>query len=236
MDLGRSGCGREHGTPSSTQAPSSPRSCWSRRAPRCSWDWCLAPLLLGTFVLLVRSGMSHSLDPVTGRQLFPVYFTGLAMALGTVGAALGSTVIVQEREAGALEALKFSAAQPQPHRPWQVCCRRLGGRSGRRLHPAAPRVRRGAGGCVGRRDGGCDVDRTGLRSHDRERRSRGLGPRGQRAPVAPRRARWRGRGRNRRVHLAGRRVRAQRIRTVRSESPGATSRRRSTARTSPCCA
>jgi ABC-type transport system involved in multi-copper enzyme maturation permease subunit len=72
----------------------------------------LAPLLLGTFVLLVRSGMSHSLDPVTGRQLFPVYFTGLAMALGTVGAALGSTVIVQEREAGALEALKFSLLSP----------------------------------------------------------------------------------------------------------------------------
>jgi ABC-type transport system involved in cytochrome c biogenesis permease component len=72
-----------------------------------------APLLLGTFLLLVRLAMGHQGgDPVVGRLLFPVYFSGLAMALGTVGAALGSTVIVQEREAGALEALKFSSLSP----------------------------------------------------------------------------------------------------------------------------
>ena len=71
-----------------------------------------APLVLGALVLLVWSGMSH-FDPAAGRQLFPVYFSGLSIALGIVGAALGSTVLVQEREAGALDALKFSALSPR---------------------------------------------------------------------------------------------------------------------------
>jgi ABC-type transport system involved in cytochrome c biogenesis permease component len=72
----------------------------------------MAPLLLGALVLLVRAGMSHQLDPVAGRELFPVYFTGLALALGVVGGTLGSTVIVQEREGRALDALKFSSLRP----------------------------------------------------------------------------------------------------------------------------
>ncbi len=71
-----------------------------------------APLVLGALVLLVWSGMSR-FHPAAGRELFPVYFSGLSIALGIVGAALGSTVLVQEREAGALEALKFSALSPR---------------------------------------------------------------------------------------------------------------------------
>jgi ABC-type transport system involved in multi-copper enzyme maturation permease subunit len=73
----------------------------------------MAPLLLGALVLLVRAGMNHQLDPVAGRELFPVYFSGLALALGAVGGTLGSTVIVHEREARALEALKFSSLRPR---------------------------------------------------------------------------------------------------------------------------
>jgi ABC-type transport system involved in multi-copper enzyme maturation permease subunit len=72
----------------------------------------VAPLILWAFVLLVRSGTSQ-FDPVGGRRLFAVYFAGLSIALGVVGATLGSTVVVQEREAGALEALKFSALSPR---------------------------------------------------------------------------------------------------------------------------
>jgi ABC-type transport system involved in cytochrome c biogenesis permease component len=70
-----------------------------------------APLVLGALVLLVQSELSR-FDPAAGRQLFPVYFIGLSVALGIVGATLGSTVLVQEREAGALEALKFTALGP----------------------------------------------------------------------------------------------------------------------------
>jgi ABC-type transport system involved in multi-copper enzyme maturation permease subunit len=71
-----------------------------------------APLVMGALVLLARLGL-HSFGPPAGRQLFPVYFAGLSIALGILGAALGSTVLVQEREAGALEALKFSALSPR---------------------------------------------------------------------------------------------------------------------------
>jgi ABC-type transport system involved in cytochrome c biogenesis permease component len=71
------------------------------------------PILLGALVLLTRLGMGDHLGPTAGRLLFPLYFTGLAISLGVVGAGLGSTVVVQEREAGALEALKFSALGPR---------------------------------------------------------------------------------------------------------------------------
>jgi hypothetical protein len=81
------------------------------RTPAFARSIVVAPILLAALVLLVRLEMSR-LDPAAGRQLFPVYFTGLAMALGTVGAALGSTVVVLERETGALEALKFSSLRP----------------------------------------------------------------------------------------------------------------------------
>jgi ABC-type transport system involved in cytochrome c biogenesis permease component len=70
-----------------------------------------APVFLGLIVLLIRLGMG-SLGPADGRLLFPLYFTWLAIALGIVGAGLGSTVVVQEREGGALDALKFSALSP----------------------------------------------------------------------------------------------------------------------------
>ncbi len=83
------------------------------RTPAFVGSMVVAPVLMTALLLLVRLGMSHRLDPVAGRELFPVYFTGLAMALGTVGAALGSTVVVQERETGALEALKFSSLKPR---------------------------------------------------------------------------------------------------------------------------
>jgi ABC-type transport system involved in multi-copper enzyme maturation permease subunit len=72
----------------------------------------VAPVALGMFVLLVRLGTSR-FDPFAGRQLFSFYFTGLSFALGALGAAFGSTVVVQEREAGALDALKFSALSPR---------------------------------------------------------------------------------------------------------------------------
>jgi ABC-type transport system involved in multi-copper enzyme maturation permease subunit len=71
----------------------------------------VAPVLLASFVMVARLSISHA-GPLAGRQLFPVYFAGLSVALGIVGAALGSTVVVQEREVGALEALKFSALSP----------------------------------------------------------------------------------------------------------------------------
>jgi hypothetical protein len=72
-----------------------------------------APLILGALVLLTRLGMGPHLGPTAGRLFFPLYFAGLAIALGIVGAGLGSTVVVQEREGGALEALKFSALGPR---------------------------------------------------------------------------------------------------------------------------
>jgi ABC-type transport system involved in cytochrome c biogenesis permease component len=81
------------------------------RTPAFVGSMIVAPLVLGALVLCVRLGMRR-IDPLAGRELFPVYFTGLSIALGLVGAALGSTVVVQEREAGALEALKFSALGP----------------------------------------------------------------------------------------------------------------------------
>lgn len=81
------------------------------RAPAFRVSMIGVPLVLGAVVLLVRAVMGR-FDPNAGHELFPFYFTGLSMALGTVGAALGSTVLVQEREAGALEALKFSALSP----------------------------------------------------------------------------------------------------------------------------
>jgi ABC-type transport system involved in multi-copper enzyme maturation permease subunit len=71
------------------------------------------PLLLGAMVLLIRLGMSSHTNPTAGRDLFQIYFTGLTITLGIVGAALGSTVVVQEREAGALDALKFSSLSPR---------------------------------------------------------------------------------------------------------------------------
>jgi hypothetical protein len=72
-----------------------------------------APVILGVLVLLARLGMGDNLGPTAGRLLFPLYFTGLSIALGFVGAGLGSTVVVLEREGGALEALKFSALGPR---------------------------------------------------------------------------------------------------------------------------
>lgn len=77
------------------------------RTPTFLGSMIVAPLVLAAFVLLFRLGTSRF--DSDGRQVFAVYFTGLSMALGAVGAALGSTVIVQEREAGVLDALKFSA-------------------------------------------------------------------------------------------------------------------------------
>ena len=68
------------------------------------------PVALGALVLLSQSG--HRFDPVEGRRLFPLYFALLSLVLGIVGATLGSTVLVQEREGGALDALKFSALTP----------------------------------------------------------------------------------------------------------------------------
>ena len=68
-----------------------------------------APLLLSALVLLVRSTIDYEFDGEGGRRLFTVYFAGLSIALGLFGAALGSTVVVQEREAGMLDALRFSA-------------------------------------------------------------------------------------------------------------------------------
>jgi ABC-type transport system involved in cytochrome c biogenesis permease component len=71
----------------------------------------VAALLLTAVV--VWSWLSRSpFDSHAGRRLFDIYFVGLALLLGTVGAALGSTVIVQEREGGALEALKLSSLSP----------------------------------------------------------------------------------------------------------------------------
>ncbi|MGO9839289.1 MAG: ABC transporter permease subunit [Polyangiaceae bacterium] len=83
------------------------------RTPTYAGSIVLAPFVLGALVLLARMTMGHRLDRVVGRELFSVYFTGLAILIGTVGAALGSTVLVQEREAGALEALKFSSLGPR---------------------------------------------------------------------------------------------------------------------------
>jgi ABC-type transport system involved in multi-copper enzyme maturation permease subunit len=71
------------------------------------------PLLLGALVLLIRLGMSPRTNPNAGGDLLQIYFTGLTITLGIVGAGLGSTVVVQEREAGALDALKFSALSPR---------------------------------------------------------------------------------------------------------------------------
>jgi ABC-type transport system involved in multi-copper enzyme maturation permease subunit len=82
------------------------------RTPTFVGGMVMAPLVLGAFVLLVRLGMSR-LDPVAGRQLFAVYFTGLSIILGAIGSTLGSTVVAHEREAGALDALKFSALSPR---------------------------------------------------------------------------------------------------------------------------
>jgi ABC-type transport system involved in cytochrome c biogenesis permease component len=79
------------------------------RAPVFVGSIIVAPLLLGALVVLVRMGMSDRFESDAGIRLFPVYFTGLALAVGTLGASLGSTVVVQEREAGALDALKFSS-------------------------------------------------------------------------------------------------------------------------------
>jgi hypothetical protein len=50
---------------------------------------------------------------VDGVHLFPYFFTGLALILATFGASLGSTVLVQERQGGGLDALKFSSLAPR---------------------------------------------------------------------------------------------------------------------------
>jgi len=70
-----------------------------------------ATLLLGTAV--VWAGLGRGSLEYKGRELFGIYFTGLALVLGIVGGALGSTVIVQEREGGTLEALNFSSLSPR---------------------------------------------------------------------------------------------------------------------------
>jgi ABC-type transport system involved in multi-copper enzyme maturation permease subunit len=72
----------------------------------------LAPACLGALVFVAWISMRSSTYATEGKELFSVYFVSLALILGVVGAALGSTVIVQEREAGTLEALKFSTLGP----------------------------------------------------------------------------------------------------------------------------
>jgi ABC-type transport system involved in cytochrome c biogenesis permease component len=72
----------------------------------------LAPVVLAAIIFLAWGDTVGPGHRWVGRELFPFYFTGLSVVLGTIGAALGSTVIVQERERGALEALKFSSLRP----------------------------------------------------------------------------------------------------------------------------
>ena len=174
----RSGAGRARGTPPSTPIPSSPRTSSSRRARRCSSAPAGTPLLLGALVLLTRLGMGDHLGPHRRSSPLPALLHRAALSLGVVGAGLGSTVVVQEREAGALEALKFSALGPaasssasSPPSSWPKA--RWWSARSRSLPSCSPwgRVARR----VVRRDG----DRPGVRGHDREPRSRDLRARGQ---------------------------------------------------------
>jgi ABC-type transport system involved in cytochrome c biogenesis permease component len=73
----------------------------------------LAPLLLGALVVMVWMGTRFDHGPRAGRDLFPVYYIGLGVLVACVGSMLGSAVIVQEREAGALDALKFCSLSPR---------------------------------------------------------------------------------------------------------------------------
>jgi ABC-type transport system involved in cytochrome c biogenesis permease component len=83
------------------------------RTPLYLWSMVMTPLLLGVIVMLIaRDGSSYVDDPDAGRKLYGVYFFMLAFVLGAVGASLGSTVLVQEHEAGALQALRFSSLSP----------------------------------------------------------------------------------------------------------------------------
>jgi ABC-type transport system involved in multi-copper enzyme maturation permease subunit len=73
-----------------------------------------SPILLAMLVLLVRYGMNRVLDSREGSVLLQVYFTGLAVLLTALGAILGSTIVVQDRESNTLEVLKFSRLGPRP--------------------------------------------------------------------------------------------------------------------------
>ncbi|HLK41100.1 MAG TPA: hypothetical protein VKU41_30325 [Polyangiaceae bacterium] len=79
------------------------------RTPAYARSIVAVPVVL-TGLVLVASLTSLE---VPGRVLFSTYVTGLAVLLGLLGAGLGSTVVVQEREANALEALKFSSLSPR---------------------------------------------------------------------------------------------------------------------------
>jgi hypothetical protein len=72
----------------------------------------LAPVLLGTLVLAVRRFMMPEMPSYAAHELSGIYFGGLTALLGTIGAGLGSTVVVQDRETGALDALRFSVLGP----------------------------------------------------------------------------------------------------------------------------
>ncbi len=69
----------------------------------------VAPLLVAAAVLWVRACAGADLDPENGRRLFWTYAYLLSVTLGVLGAVLGSTVLVQEREGGGLDALKLTS-------------------------------------------------------------------------------------------------------------------------------
>jgi hypothetical protein len=83
------------------------------RTPAYVWLLAAGPLVVTAIVLLAARVGQGRFDPEEGRKLFPFYSAGLTVVLGVVGAALGSMVVVHEREAGALDALKFSSLTPR---------------------------------------------------------------------------------------------------------------------------
>ncbi len=67
-----------------------------------------APILITGIVLAVRWMMARDLDTLEGIQIVRIYLLWMAIFLGALGAILGSTLVVQDRENGTLEALRFS--------------------------------------------------------------------------------------------------------------------------------
>jgi hypothetical protein len=70
----------------------------------------VAPVLVAGLVLAIRAMVGR--DPLDGHGTMQVYLVGLAVLLGALGAVLGATIVVQDREGGTIEGLRFSRVRP----------------------------------------------------------------------------------------------------------------------------
>jgi ABC-type transport system involved in cytochrome c biogenesis permease component len=68
----------------------------------------VAPILVAGIVLAVRWTMTNGRDSLDGGEIVLTYLLWMAVFLGALGAIVGSTLVVPDRENGTLEALRFS--------------------------------------------------------------------------------------------------------------------------------